>query len=109
MLLKTDGIDVNKEVRIIILTPYPYLVFLFILLPLPLLFSLLQGENSTPLYWASRNGHTDIVALLLQAEGIDVNKGVMPKYLPLPSLGSPHFTTTNPFHSLPFFPPFHSF
>ena len=29
-----------------------------------------------PLVFAAKNGHTEIVAMLLQADGIDVNKGV---------------------------------
>ena len=42
-------------------------------------FSLFHLQNltvDTPLAAASQNGHTEIVALLLQVEEIDVNKGV---------------------------------
>ena len=88
MLLQAKGIDVNQGVNIIIswclLLPkttaitnlsYHYLCVVFSAY-------LLQS----PLYWASKNGATEIVTMLLQAKGIDVNQGVniISWCLPLP-------------------------
>ena len=46
----------------------------------------LQGRDGTPLVVASVKGLTEVANLLLQAEGIDVNKGVrrnLPLTIPL--------------------------
>ena len=43
------------------------------------------------------NGHTEIVAMLLQAKGIDVNQGVKSWCLLLP-YPSPYPTTINPYY-----------
>ena len=47
LLLKADGVDVNKATE----------------------------DGATPLYIASREGHSSVVELLLKADGVDVNKG----------------------------------
>ena len=47
LLLKADGVDVNKA----------------------------REDGITPLYIAARHGHTSVVELLLKADGVDVNKG----------------------------------
>ena len=52
----------------------------------------LQRYGGTPLQSASRNGHAEIVAMLLQAKGIDVNKEVS-IIIPTPTISSPHTTT----------------
>ena len=59
----------------------------------------LQGYYGTPLCEASENGHTEIVALLLQAEGIDVNKSVS-SMTPTLTMSPYHPTTgiTYPYH-----------
>ena len=86
LLLQVEGIDVNKgDVSIIIpshtvstpqLTP--------ITIGVVCMSSSHSQRNShygTPLEAASKKGRTKIVALLLQAEGIDVNKKVVPEHL----------------------------
>ena len=100
LLLQVEGIDVNKEVSITILThtmssSHPTITN-------PHHFSCgmsfqLQGINGTPLAVASENGHTEVVTLLLQVEGIDVNKGVS-IMIPISTLSSSHPTTTNPYY-----------
>ena len=47
LLLKADGVDVNKA----------------------------REDGATPLYIAAREGHASVVELLLKADGVDVNKG----------------------------------
>ena len=47
LLLKADGVDVNKA----------------------------REDGTTPLFIASREGHSSVVELLLKADGVDVNKG----------------------------------
>ena len=47
LLLKADGVDVNKG----------------------------NKDGATPLYIAAREGHSSVVELLLKADGVDVNKG----------------------------------
>ena len=44
-----------------------------------------QAHNNgrTPLYWASRNGKTEVVKLLLAAPGIDVNQANNNGFTPL--------------------------
>ena len=46
---------------------------------------------------ASEKGHIEIVAMLLQAEGIDVNYGVS-SMIPTPTISPHHLTITNPHH-----------
>ena len=56
---------------------------------------LLQGNYGTPLMAASEKGHIEIVAMLLQAEGIDVNQEVSIMI----SIMFPHYPPiTNPYH-----------
>ena len=59
LLLKADGVDVNKATE----------------------------DGATPLYIAAQNGHASVVELLLKADGVDVNKGdedgATPLLLPL--------------------------
>ena len=52
----------------------------------------IQGDFGTPLERAAANGHIEIVALLLQVEGIDVNQWV-----------SIHDTYPYHFASLPYY------
>ena len=74
MFLHAEGVDVNKGVSITIFSlPYPLVhstatnPYLCLLPSIPL---------QAPLMEAAKNGHTEIVTLLLKAEGVDVNKGV---------------------------------
>ena len=84
MLLQVKGIDVNKEVLISIIVsflPCPLITLLSltsVILGVVCLSSFyLQGRlYGPPLQVASKNGHTEIVAMLLQVKGIDVNKEV---------------------------------
>ena len=46
---------------------------------------------------ASENGHTEMVAMLLQVEGIDVNEAVS-SIIPTPITSTHHPTITNPCH-----------
>ena len=56
-----------------------------------------QGRYETPLEFASGEGDAKIVALLLQAEGIDVNEGVSIIISnPTPTMSPSHPTITNP-------------
>ena len=48
LLLKADGVDVNKGIE----------------------------DGTTPLYIAASEGHTSVVELLLKADGVDVNKAM---------------------------------
>ena len=41
----------------------------------------LQDEGRSPLWWAARQGHTDVVQALLQAPGINVNQADVSIYL----------------------------
>ena len=75
MLLHTKWIDVNQEVSIIIPTPSMSPSHLTATNPYAVFFPL-QGRSNTPLVNASKNGHTETVAMLLQTKGLDVNKGV---------------------------------
>ena len=47
LLLKADGVDVNKGIE----------------------------DGATPLFIAAQEGHSSVVELLLKADGVDVNKG----------------------------------
>ena len=55
LLLKADGVDVNKA----------------------------KEDGITPLYVAAHKGHTSVVELLLKADGVDVNKGIEDGTTPL--------------------------
>ena len=83
LLLQAKGINVNKGVSIMISAPS---MSPFIPLPLTAITIFVEYlcvssfhlqeycyEYDTPLASAARNGHIEIVAMLLQAEGIDVN------------------------------------
>lgn len=91
MLLKAKGIKVNRGVCTMIPDTWYVLfsLFSFIILRLFLITILsidasvlcislfhLQGRYGTPLQAAAANGHTENVAMLLKAKGIDVNKWV---------------------------------
>ena len=85
MLLKVKGIDVNNLVSIMIPTcsfSPPLLALPPLLSPLPLtsnticVVCLSFFHLQSPLQVATGRGKSEIVALLLQAEGIDVNQEV---------------------------------
>ena len=57
-----------------------------------------QGRYETPLEFASGEGDAKIVALLLQAEGIDVNKGQVSIMIPTITMSPNHPTITNQYH-----------
>ena len=65
LLLKADGVDVNKG----------------------------DEDGATPLYIAAQEGHASVVELLLKADGVDVNKaredGVRLYTLPLEKVTRP--------------------
>ena len=65
LLLKADGVDVNKGIE----------------------------DGTTPLYIAAQEGHPSVVELLLKADGVDVNKaredGDTPLLLPLKKVTRP--------------------
>ena len=100
MLLQAEGIDVNKGVRIMI---HPLVTLLpltpFVIGGICLSSFQLQGLNGTPLVTASKEGHTKIVAMLLQADGIDVNEGVS-IMIPTPTISLSKFTSTSAYHYL---------
>ena len=78
IFLQVEGIDVNKEmVSSLVGVPITFLFHLTTTNPyqccgISLIIFHLQLD--TPLAAASREGHTKVVAMLLQVEGIDVNK-----------------------------------
>ena len=92
MLLHAEGIVVNQGVSIMIMIPtqtivqlvsgnlrqsFPLLTLTHINVCAICLSSLyLQTDSFNPLLVASKKGRTEVVALLLQAKGIDVNHGV---------------------------------
>ena len=68
MLLQAEGIEVNKGVLTSIYVPSsPYLPLTTITITLS------PFHLQAPLVVASREGRTEIVRLLLQSDGIDVN------------------------------------
>ena len=69
LLLQANGVDVNKEVSIKCLP--------LSILSITAVTNLLRHLRlQSPLALASKYGHAEVVVMLLQAKGIDVNKEV---------------------------------
>ena len=109
LLLQAEGVDVNKgdvsnmlPTLLITSSPYPtstsnsYHYWCGVSCPLSL--QGLYGLGS-PLQTASRKGHIKIVNMLLQVDGIDVNKEVSSMIF-ITDISPSHPITTNLYHYL---------
>ena len=106
MLLQADGIDVNLKVSIVLstlahvthLTASNLFHWLRVATVCP------HFPIQSPLVLAVKfGGFIEIVAMLLQAKGIDVNQKVISQHLPTPSLSPPYPSLTSltyPHHCL---------